>query len=677
MANFIKIFKTIFLIVIIFSLLLTFTYSAPPPSCTIQSAGCYKTGDAKVGFNELKPDEFGYFLLEDKCIKTGTCDCKGRSEGVTPQTNPDDSSGACNCIAAAEWNANGKCCGDDTDDCGKLSSGSICSIDSKREASAWISSETNFGDIRYAGCSNIEYLSDGNSWIRCDGAFWKNTVRNNEYICISKARESIIECCGDKSCNSKSDGKRLATGQFMNLGQLNATAPRQECKTIEKTNCPSLQCGGEVFTQEQCTPVLDTKTYNVGCSSWGFKYKECPQESNIKSVSVVKQKSKSACTLGTSYGYNSNVLWVDDGCRATFSVTVIGENKTFNCKKEVCKNITTPVISLDNKTYYCNADGKFITDLDNSKSACEKAGFKWTGSKCCGEPEDTPEYYNDASGIGGCWDSKAVISVSFVNGTNDSAVNYNGEFHGCAIDKTNFNKANDNLLSIKDRHTQQALVTNHDYCFNDPEKNYYCSYTEKWLSTNGADKPHLSDTPFVNTTINTTLAECCAQNQCWNGISCANSQKSEPLSKPIGDGFRCIDGDWIKSNLKFTPDGSLSGYCSKESQCLVDPFAKNKSSCIESGQYIKDDYCEDGNWSSRTKLLALKMIKLKSGDYTLFCDNRKNTLNNLNYLVGSDQLASDILIDLDANNFCVLSSKGIVIAGTTINRDIDNITGSK
>ncbi len=665
MFNFIKILENTLLLTIVLFLLSTFVYSEsapppPPPPCPIQSAGCYKTGDVKAGFVELVPSDFGYFLPENKCI-TGSCTCGSVSPNVVEQKNPDESSGACNCIAGTDWNAKAKCCGDDEEDCGKISTGVLCSIDANAESASWVASTPNLGDIRYVGCARAEYLSDGNSWLKCDGTFWRRTIGNSEYICIGRGRESIVECCGDGSCKSRVDGKRLSTGQSVNpekfenehasTFKLQSTSSsgqstKQSCRTIEKTDCLSPDpCGGESFTSDQCTQRTST-------------------------------------TLEFS---------------ATLLRYIPKTTTVFDCKKQVCTTITGSVIddsanqitgkavsSGDSKTYYCRSDRKFVTDLDVSASqvsdktliaknkvTCERAGFIWTGTKCCSEDDDPTEYYNDPKGIGGCFDKKPIISVSFVEGTDDSIVNYNGEFHGCAIDKTNFNKNNDNLLSLADKHTGGALITNHDYCFNDPERNYFCSYTEKWLPTDGTDKTHVSFAPLLNAK---QAADCCAADECWDGEKCVENMKGNPLAQPIGNNSRCIDGNWTESEIRVTVGGGESGYCPKSTQCLANVFGKDvENQCFESGQYFDDNYCEEGTWTSRTKLLALRLLKLKSGDFTLFCDNRENTLNNLQYLTDSNEVVANILTNLKTNNFCVLKTGSKIIAATSINKELEEL----
>ncbi|MBI2656378.1 hypothetical protein HYX03_01410, partial [Candidatus Woesearchaeota archaeon] len=217
------------------------------------------------------------------------------------------------------------------------------------------------------------------------------------------------------------------------------------------------------------------------------------------------------------------------------------------------------------------------------------------------------------------------------------------------------------------------LITNHDYCFNDPENNYYCSYAEKWLPTDGSDRTHFSLAPIPNPR---QKGECCSQNECWGGNSCIENQKANPLAQPI-NGLRCIDGLWQNSTLKQTSDGTTSGYCPSNAQCLLSVFGKDESSqCIESGNYIDDNYCENGGWSSRTKLLALQLLKLKSGDFMLFCDNRENTLNNLQYLTESNEIVSNVLTNLKTNNFCILKTGSKVVAAASINKNLEDVPSS-
>ena len=224
-----------------------------------------------------------------------------------------------------------------------------------------------------------------------------------------------------------------------------------------------------------------------------------------------------------------------------------------------------------------------------------------------------------------------------------------------------------------DQHTSEPLIENHEYCFNDPEKNYFCSYSEKWQPTDGSDRTHLSFAPILVQ----QQGGCCAQEECWNGENCVENQKSNPLAQPIGNNSRCIDGEWTNSLIKTSPDGTSSGFCPDSSQCLLNIFGKDESSqCIESGDYVADNYCENGKWSSRTKLVSLKLLKMKSGDYTLFCDSKENALNTLQYQTGSSEIVANVLVNLQTNNFCVLKTGSSIIVGASINKELEEVPAS-
>ncbi len=180
----------------------------------------------------------------------------------------------------------------------------------------------------------------------------------------------------------------------------------------------------------------------------------------------------------------------------------------------------------------------------------------------------------------------------------------------------------------------------------------------------------------ISLLVTSSAAECCAKEQCWDGNRCVDNQKSDVTSAPIYSA-RCIDGVWVPSKIKYIPDGSKSGYCGKESQCLLSVEQVATEKCIDSGTYRQDNYCEDGNWTSRTKLLALKFLKIKNelgnSDFKLFCDNKTNTLNYLEYTIGDLPVSAILESDLGTNNFCVLITQGKIVLGSTTNHELKNV----
>ena len=64
----------------------------------------------------------------------------------------------------------------------------------------------------------------------------------------------------------------------------------------------------------------ETKEKNMHLESWSFKYAEKFVEGNVTSMILTKQESNSACTLGISFGFSGNKVWVDKGARGWFNV---------------------------------------------------------------------------------------------------------------------------------------------------------------------------------------------------------------------------------------------------------------------------------------------------------------------------------------------------------------------
>lgn len=656
----------------------------PPPPCLIKKAGCYNTQDQLFSFGELLPTEFGYYHPEDSCIRTGGCDCRGLPEDVTEQTNGDDSASACSCIIGAQYDTKGKCCGDDSSDCGRINTGILCSIDANSNAQ-WLPSLPNVGDIRYVGCAGVEYLSDGINWIICSSTFWRKTIGNNEFICIGRGKESIVDCCGDNSCKSRSDGKRLLTGQSTNPANFQNEAPPSTTSSplgiCVATNPTGASSCGSGSTDVNCVCVYSDTVKESFQDCVDVPTTDPDTGATIITHQCSTTKYRCASTQGLPCGGQDSIQCPSGSFCKFNTITPTG-----SVIKNIKNIITGKAVSTgDSKTYYCRSDGKFVNDLDtpdsqigdtvlNSKNqrTCSAAGFTWTGTKCCSEADDINEYYNDPDGTGGCWNKKPVISINFVDEPNNSIVNFKGAFHHCRSCCT---ISVYDTMELLDSHTGGPLLEVDEYCSNDPENNYYCSFAGKWLPTNGADKTHLAYAPIQMQNAEKT-ADCCANDECWNGDTCVANQANSPLSQPF-NGFRCIDGQWTQSGVKSTPDNSANGFCPKDSQCLINAFGTNASTqCVEDGSYFNDNYCENGNWSSRTKLLALKLLELKSGDYTLFCDSRNNTLNNLQYLTGSGELVSNVLEGLQTNNFCIIKIGNIVIVATSINKNVEDISRS-
>ncbi|MBI4983567.1 hypothetical protein HZC32_02885, partial [Candidatus Woesearchaeota archaeon] len=150
---------------------------------------------------------------------------------------------------------------------------------------------------------------------------------------------------------------------------------------------------------------------------------------------------------------------------------------------------------------------------------------------------------------------------------------------------------------------------------------------------------------------------CCPENYCWNGYACVKPMsKSASLAEHISAGrdYRCIDGIWkhVTPKTDWTGNADNWGFCPNDEQCFVlkgggeehtakDFYQDKIPMCINTSEYIFDHYCSLGNWTSRTKLIAQKLLKVaENQDYVLYCDHYSKTLleldNKENYIGGPD-----------------------------------------
>lgn len=453
-----------------------------------------------------------------------------------------------------DWDNTGLCCGDDEEDCNKISGPNLCWKSQEGEW-YWKNMATNKGEILQSGCSQDTIISNGIQWLLCTDTFrdYTGTAKDNplkvvnSYIC---SQSIITECCGDSSCKSTEEG------------------------------------GGE-------------------------------------------------------------------------------------------RRETGAVIGLNEKIYYCTDDLYWSTDLDTkTENSCESAGFHWTGSKCCSEADDPNEYYND--NVHGCWDSNFILSGDMPREQND-VINYDGQFYGCNIEAQNYKTDNEWIISLEDYHTGEPLIEDLDYCETLAGGYAYCSYTEEWETSGAEQDMSLSYDPNI-TSDDVLPAECCPVGDCFDGKTCVENMAYD-ASIPKIDGYRCVDGVWTNTPMFLLLSGEKAGWCPREDQCLVDlqgdadenDNPESNPQCIADTQYIKDDYCENGKWASRTKQLAAELLKIPSGDYTLFCGSYQDALNILDYVITSGKVAQGYVLD-KTNNYCILQSGGKIIFGTTLNQDVEEGT---
>ena len=159
--------------------------------------------------------------------------------------------------------------------------------------------------------------------------------------------------------------------------------------------------------------------------------------------------------------------------------------------------------------------------------------------------------------------------------------------------------------------------------------------------------------------------------------------------------------DWVQVDIKETWDRRGTGFCPKANQCLInnahsdsyneqpDRYWSETSSdqrpkCIAPGQFISDHYCENGQWTSRTKQVALQLLAVGLGrtpeDFAIYCDKYDKVLNKYDYVTSYGSVTSFLRkfcfqpgkrrLEPCANNICVLRHGNAVAFGFASNTDI-------
>jgi hypothetical protein len=276
----------------------------------------------------------------------------------------------------------------------------------------------------------------------------------------------------------------------------------------------------------------------------------------------------------------------------------------------------------------------------------------------------------------------------------------------------------------------QSLVINNNVCDvltrypgDTAGSAYYCSGSGQWMradkditrmqqSSRPAAWGILTDADIAH---NVQPSSCCAPTDCWNGTKCIDDQSLATHYLPTinlptaNNNYRCVNGTWKDLAPKTTWDNDQLGYCPEmdgKKRCLIKPdsgaknwanndmpdlyYSRDVPSCIRADQYVEDHICDpNGNWTSRTKLLALNMLSITESSqfrgqpYTLFCDEAAKVFDDLTPLARQGlpgrpgRCLAGALNDTEVpcyNNFCLLriNDGAITVVGTSLNTQLES-----
>lgn len=287
---------------------------------------------------------------------------------------------------------------------------------------------------------------------------------------------------------------------------------------------------------------------------------------------------------------------------------------------------------------------------------------------------------------------------------------FNQRFRGCGLGNPQITHINNRFLLNS---PYSSTITNETECSS--LGSWYCDIDGNWKNNSITD-------PFTNqkvkvagksSTPDGTQSGCCPSGWCFKGTGqgCFPNQagnyyaggdyRAAPFTYNSNP-YRCANGNWVPYIVKWDWDFRYNGTCDSVDDCFVSTGPAS-GRCIGDETFEGDHYCIKGNWTTRTKYLALQLLQYASDqgitDYALFCDDFESALNEYLYVSPKTDTvppptggvpAGNTVIDylaIDcpggtqcANNFCVLRYDTIsdgnsfddnVIAAISLNQEIN------
>lgn len=233
---------------------------------------------------------------------------------------------------------------------------------------------------------------------------------------------------------------------------------------------------------------------------------------------------------------------------------------------------------------------------------------------------------------------------------------------------------------------------------------------------------------------------CCPQDYCWAGevevlpgwsphciqddfyeknvtfpalgtLQSTTANNLDPLTgnSVLRNGYRCIKSGWKFSRVKFSELHDAAAFCPEDDQCFHfngTTTSKAEEACVSSGNTrtvtvpfvgktagsrLESYYCYQGNWTTRTKAVALALLSFTkpTDTYTLFCDRYSHALNAQEQESGASlptvseespirgigDTYKDVVPYLKGitDEFCVLRLNDQVIAGVSLNVNVSEL----
>lgn len=226
---------------------------------------------------------------------------------------------------------------------------------------------------------------EGESWGWREGMVWVDKGCRAEFEVSARGQQRPLARTDDRIvvCES-TDGARIVcsadTRNGVELGRQISDADCIEGRTWGTTRYGiwvDKGCRGEFILNGRRTRERfdDRQERLVLCESRDGRRTRCPADTR-GGVQLMRRMSSARCDRGRDWGFDRNEIWVDNGCRAEFSV-----RRTSGTWADTMRSTRGEVIvceSRNDRRTFCSADTSFGVSLRRqlSDSACTR-GRSW------------------------------------------------------------------------------------------------------------------------------------------------------------------------------------------------------------------------------------------------------------------------------------------------------------
>ncbi|MEA2036993.1 MAG: hypothetical protein U9O94_05765 [Nanoarchaeota archaeon] len=397
-------------------------------------------------------------------------------------------------------------------------------------------------------------------------------------------------------------------------------------------------CSGQYFSGESAYCSLnqeDSDVSGIGASDGkGDACDNCPYTFNIEQIDLDKD----------------GVGYLCDNCPGPINYNPLQEDTDLDGAGNICDNCIDVSNPPNTAPTDCNADGDTDDPGEAVGKQCDIDADKI--GDVCDLDSDNDGINDDGDGSGVVGDNTCTETV--ITGCDDNCPNIpNGPDRGTCILSDN---AGDPCTVREDCPIGEVAF---GVCFKSQ-----ADVDLDGLGTLCDNCPAISNINQLNDDDDTW------GNLCDNCPDDANQDQSD------------IDGDSWVCNPPMC-GGDVCDTCDNTINCLLPP---DSTECVDQYTFYpvsipvglhEDSICEKGNWTTRTRLVAMQLLKIAGAsspnDYTLFCDQFDDTLGYYDYSIGGVTAEQHLQnIRGQQGSVCVLKLPNTAVFGSSLNKPIDD-----